>query len=174
MKWCHDLNVLNFKPVFSLSSFTLIKRLFNSSSLSVIRVVSSAYLRLLLFLPAILFPTWALSSLAFHMMYSGYKLNKQGDSIQPWRSPFPIWNQSIVPCLTCIQVLQEAGKVVWYSHLFQNFSQFVVIHTVKDFSIVYAAEVDIFLESSCFSVVVYNSTSKDKSTDHMKFLPHCF
>ena len=51
--------MLNFKPAFSFSSFTLIKRLFSSSSLSVIRVVSSAYLRLLIFLPAILIPVWA-------------------------------------------------------------------------------------------------------------------
>ena len=61
---------LNFKPTFSLSSFTFIKRLFSSSSLSAIRVVSSAYLRLSIFLPAILIPAYASSSLAFHMMYS--------------------------------------------------------------------------------------------------------
>ena len=52
--------------------------------------------------------------------------------------------------LTCMQVSQEANKVVWYSHLFQNFPQFVVIHTVKSFSVVNEAEVDIFLELSCF------------------------
>src|SRR5574340_683394 len=52
--------------------------------------------------------------------------------------------------LTCTQVSQEAGQVVWYSHLFQNFPQFIVIHTVKDFSIVNKAETDIFLELSCF------------------------
>ena len=62
--------MLSFKPTFSLSSFTFIKRLFTSSSLSAIRVVSSAYLRLLIFLPAILIPACASSSLAFHMMYS--------------------------------------------------------------------------------------------------------
>ena len=49
---------------------------------------------------------------------------------------------------TCIQISQEAGKVVWYSHLFQNFPQFVVIHTVKGFSLVNEAEVDVFLEFS--------------------------
>ena len=48
--------------------------------------------------------------------------------------------------LTCIQISQEAGQVVWYSHLFQNFPQFVVIHTVKGFSIVNKAEIDVFLE----------------------------
>ena len=52
--------------------------------------------------------------------------------------------------LTCIQVSQEAGKVVWYSHLFKNVPQFVVIHTVKGFNVVNEAEVDVFLEFSCF------------------------
>ena len=86
-----------FKPTFSLSSFTFIKILFSSSS-PAIRVVSSAFLRLL-FLPAILIPDCASSSLAFCMMYSAYKWNKQGDNIQPWCTPFPIWNQSEVPYL---------------------------------------------------------------------------
>ena len=52
--------------------------------------------------------------------------------------------------LTCIQVSQEEGQVVWYSHLFQNFLQFIVIHAVKDFGIVNKAEIDVFLELSCF------------------------
>ena len=52
--------------------------------------------------------------------------------------------------LTCIQISQEAGKVVWYSHLFKSFPQFVVIHTVKGFGIVNKTEVDVFLELSCF------------------------
>ena len=51
--------------------------------------------------------------------------------------------------LTCIQVSQEAGKVVWYSHLFQNFPLLGVIHTVKGFSVVNEAEVDVFLKFSC-------------------------
>src|SRR5574341_628394 len=90
--------MLSFKPTFSLSSLTFTKRLFSSSLLSAIRVVSSAYLRLLIFLPAILIPACASSSPAFLMMYSAYKLNKQGDNIQPWRTPFPIRNKSVVPC----------------------------------------------------------------------------
>ena len=49
-----------------------------------------------------------------------------------------------------MQVSQEAGQVVWYSHLFQNFPQFLVIHTVKGFGIVNKAEIDVFLELSCF------------------------
>ena len=53
--------------------------------------------------------------------------------------------------LICIQVSQEAGQVVWYSHLSQNFPQFIVLHTVKGFGIVNKAEIDVFLELSCFS-----------------------
>ena len=109
---CHDLHFLNveFKSSFSLPSFTLIKRLF-SSSLSAIRVVSSAYLRLLIFLPAVLIPVCASSSPEFLMMYSAYKLRKQGDNIQPWHTPFPLWNQCIVPC----PVLTVAS---WPAHKF--------------------------------------------------------
>ena len=68
-------------------------------------------------------------------------------------------NLEPVPCrmsgfnccfLTCIQISQEAGQVVWYSHLFNNFPQFVVIHTVKGFDVVNKIEVDVFLEMSCF------------------------
>ena len=80
--------MLSFKPAFSLSYFTFIKRLLSSSSLSAIRVMSSAYLRKLIFLPAILIPASASSSPAFHIMYSAYKLNKHGDNIQPWH----IWH----------------------------------------------------------------------------------
>ena len=79
-------------------SFTFIKRLFSFSLFSTVRVVSSTYLRLLIFLPAILIPACVSSSLTFHMMYSADKLNKQGGNTQPWRTPFPIWNQSVVPC----------------------------------------------------------------------------
>ena len=69
---CHDLCfwMLSFKPAFSLSSFTFIKRLFSSSLLSAIREISSAYLKLLIFLPTVLIPACASSSLAFCMMYS--------------------------------------------------------------------------------------------------------
>ena len=52
--------------------------------------------------------------------------------------------------LTCIQISQEADQVVWYSHLLKNFPQFVVIHTVKGFGVISEAEVDVFLEFSCF------------------------
>ena len=72
------------------------KRLISSSSLSAIRVLSSAYLRLLIFLSTILIPVCDSSSLAFCMTYSGYKLNKKGDSRNPC-IPFPVLNQSVVP-----------------------------------------------------------------------------
>ena len=52
--------------------------------------------------------------------------------------------------LTCIQVSQETGQMVWYSHLSQNFPQFIVIHTVEGYGIVNEAEIDVFLELSCF------------------------
>ena len=118
--------------------------------------VSSAYLSLLIFLPAILIPACASSSPAFLVMYSTYKLNKQGDNIHPWCTPFPLepvcYSMSSSNCcfLTCTQISQEAGQVVWYSHLFQNFPQFIVIHTVKGFGIVNKAEIDVFMELSCF------------------------
>ena len=145
---------MSFKPPFSLSPFTFIKRLFSSSSLSAIRVVSSAFLRLLIFLLAILIPACVSSSPAFLIMYSAYKLNKQGDNIQLWHTPFPIWNQSVVPCLIITVAFWSArrflrGQVRWsgVSISFRIF-QFVVIHTVKGFGIFIKAEV--FLVLSCF------------------------
>ena len=64
----------------------------------------------------------------------------------------PVCSMSNSNCcfLTCIQVSQEAGQVIWYSYLFQNFPQLIVIHTVKGFDIVNKAEIDVFLELSCF------------------------
>ena len=89
--------IISFKPALSLSSFTLIKGFFSSSSFSAIRVVSSAYLRLLMFLPSILILACNSSSLAFLVMCSEYRLNQQGDSRQPRCIPFSIVNQSVVP-----------------------------------------------------------------------------
>ena len=89
---CWFLNQLFHSPL-SLSLRGSVVPLF-----STIRVVSSAYLRLFISLLAILIPAYASSSLAFHMMSSAYKLNKQGDNVQPWCTPLPIWNQSIVQC----------------------------------------------------------------------------
>ena len=118
--------------------------------------MSPAYLRLLIFLLAILIPAYASSSPAFLMRCSAYKLNKQGDNIQPWRTPFPIWNHFIVPC----PVLTVAS---WPAHRFLNrqvrcsgipisfrILWNFLIHMVKGFGIVNKAEVDVFLELSCF------------------------
>ena len=112
--------MLSFKPALSLSSFTFIKRFFSSSSLSAIRLVSSVYLKLLIFIPAILILACASSSLVFHMMYFVYKLNMLGDNIQPWHTPFPIWNQSVFPCPVLTVASQPAYRflrrqVRWYS-----------------------------------------------------------
>ena len=153
-------------------------------------MVSSAYLRLLISLPAILIPACASSSPAFLMMYSAYKLNKHSDKIQPCCIPFPIWNQSGFPWMGAttglsvpswpVQVSQEAGQVVWYSYLFQNFLQFIVTHTVKGFGIVNKAEVDDFLELSCFfddpvdvgTLISDSSTFSKTSLNIWKFMVH--
>ena len=91
------------------------------------------------------------------MMYSAYKLNKEDDSIHAFTYSFSYlepacFSMSGSNCcfLTCIQVSQEASQVVWYSHLFQNFPQFIVIHTVEGFHVVNKAEIYVFLELSCF------------------------
>ena len=105
---CHEVMGLDamififwmlFFASFSLFSFTLIKRFFSFSLLSVIRVVSSTYLRLLIFLLVILIPTCDSSSLPLCMIYSAEKLDKKGEIMLPCYIPFPILNQSIVPCL---------------------------------------------------------------------------
>ena len=88
---CHDLCFLTVE--FYANFFTLLFHFYqvkkvSSSSLSSLRVLSSAYLRLLIFLLAILIQAWAPSSLVFHMIYSAYKLNKEGDNMQPWYTPF--------------------------------------------------------------------------------------
>ena len=103
--------MLSFKPTFSLSSFIYIKTLFSSPLLSAIRVVSPAYLRLFVSLLAILISACDSSSPTFPMMYSEYKLNRQGDNIQPLCTPFSIWNESVIPCL----VLTVAS---WHAYRF--------------------------------------------------------
>ena len=91
---CHDLSFLNVE--FYASPFTL---LFYPQSRGSLAMVSSAYLRLLIFLPAILNPACVFSSsTAFLMIYSAYKLNEWGDNIQPWHTPLPILYQFFVPC----------------------------------------------------------------------------
>ena len=88
--------IFSLKSALSLFSFTLIKRLFSSSSLSTIKVVSTTHLRLLMFLPPILIPAYNSSCLAFLMMCSAYRSNKQGDNREPCCTPFSILNQSVV------------------------------------------------------------------------------
>ena len=89
-------------------------------------------------------------------MYSAYKLNKQGDNIQPWHTPFPIWNQSVVPCPVLLVASWPAYRFLkrWvrWSGMPISFRvfQFIVIHIVKGFGIVNKAEIDVFLELSCF------------------------
>ena len=96
------------------------------------------------------------SNAAFSMMYSANKLYKQGDNILPWCTPFPIWNQSIVPCLVLIVASWSAYRFLrrqekWFGiPICLRIFQFVVIHTVKRFCIVNKAEVNVFLELSCF------------------------
>ena len=148
--------MLSFKPAFSLSSFTFIKRLFSSFSLSTISVVSSAYLGLLIFLPAILIPACASSSLAFHMIYSACKLNKQGNNIQPWRTLFPIWNQFTAPCLvltvgswSAYRFLRRQVRWSGIPISLRIFHSLLWSTQSKDLA-VNKAEIDVFLELSYF------------------------
>ena len=182
--WHKNRNInkwmLSFKPVFSIFPFTLINRFFNSSLLSGIRVVSSAYLRLLIFLSAC-----ASSSPAFCMMYSEYKLNKQGDNIQHWRTPFPIWNQSVsCPVLTvaswpAYRFLRR--QVKWSSiPISLRIFHFVVTHTLKGCIIVNEADVGVFLEFPCFLYdsknvgnLIFGSSAFSKSSLNIwNFLVH--
>ena len=101
-------------------------------------------------------PACASSNLAFHMIYSAFKLNKQGDTIQPWYTPFPILNQSIVPCLVLTVASWPAYRflrrqVRWSgTPTSLRIFQFVVVYIVKVFNVVNEAVVDAFLELPCF------------------------
>ena len=119
-------------------------------------------------------------------MYSAYKLNKQGDNIQPWCTPFPIWNQSVVP----FPVLTVASwpayrflkRQVRWSGIPISFRvfQFIVIYIVKGFGVVYKAEVDVFLELSCFfhdpadvgNLISGSSAFSKTSLNIWKFMVH--
>ena len=111
---CHDLSFLSIKQTFSLSCFTFIKNELFSSSLSAITVVSAAYLRLLIFLPASLIPACVSSSPAFLMMSSAYKLNKHGDNMQPWHTPFQFWSRANGKLLhNCLRAMGNYCLVVF-------------------------------------------------------------
>ena len=124
--------MLSFKPTFSLSSFTFIKRLF-SSSLPAIRVISSAYLRLLIFLLALdsslcfVQPSVSHDVLCIEVKWAGWQYAALMYSV-PYLEPVYCSTSSSNCCfLTFIQISQEVGQVVWYSHFFKNFPQFVVM-----------------------------------------------
>ena len=120
------------------------------------------------------------------MMYSAYKLNKQGDNIQPWRTPFPIWNQSVVPCPVLTVASWPAYRflrrqVKWSGiPISLKIFQFLVIHTVKGFSIINEEEVEVFLEFSCIfcdptdvGYLIFGSSALSKpSLNIWKFLVH--
>ena len=107
--------------------------------------------------------------------------------MQPWRTPFPIWNQSVVPCpvLTVVpwpayRFLRRQVRWSGISHLLKNFPQFVVIHTIKGFGIVNKAEVDIFLELAWFfydptdigNLIFVSSAFSKSSLNIWKFMVH--
>ena len=174
--------MLSFKPTILLS--LTFKRLFSSSLLFAIRVVSSAYLRLLLFLLAVLIPACASSSPTFCRMYSAYNIVSRVTALTYSSSYLDTvcCSMSSSNCcfLTCIQISQEAGKVVWYSHLFKSFPQFVVIHTVEGFGVVNKAEIGVFLELSCFfndpadvgNLISGSSAFSKSSWNIWKFMVH--
>ena len=149
--------IFSFKLALSLSSFTLIKKLFSSSLFSAIRVVSSTCLRLLMFLPPVLIPVCNSSSLSFLLMCSAYRLSKQGDSRQRCCTPFSILNRSIVP----YRVLTVAS---WPTYRFLRrqirwpgipislrvFHSLLCSTQSKSFSVVNATQVDVFLEFPSF------------------------
>ena len=107
------------------------------------------------------------------------------NNIRPWRTPFPIWNQSVVPCpvLTvdswpAYRFLKRQVQVIWYAHLFLNFPQFIVIHTDKGFGIVNKPEIEVFWNtlsfwwsSGCWQFVGYSPFSKT-SLNTWKFMVH--
>ena len=90
--------ILSFKPTFLLSSFTFVKRLFSSSSLFCHKGGIICISEVVDISPENLISVFDSSNPAFCVIYSACKLYKQGDNIQPWCTPFPIWNQSVFPC----------------------------------------------------------------------------
>ena len=151
--------MLSFKSAFSLSPFMYIKRFFSSSSISAIRG-TSAYLRLLILVSAVLIPTCDSSSQAFHVMYCAYKLNKHSDNIQPWcTTPFPIWHWSVVPCLILTVASWHTYRFLkrqlrWFgTPIFWRIFHSLLPYTVKGFSRVSKTGLEFFWNSLAFSVI---------------------
>ena len=187
---CHDLHfwMLDFEPAFSLSSFTFIKCLFNSSSLSAIKVVSSAYLRLLIILSTVLIPAYASSSPAFHMRYSASKLNKQDDNLYTaLMYSFP--NFEPVHCSMSDSTFASwpayrslSRQIRWSSIPISSriFHSLLWSTHSKGFRVVNEAEVDVFLELSCFfygptdvGSLISGSSAFSKSSLYIwKFIVH--
>ena len=178
--------MLSFKPASPLSFFTFIKRFYSSSLHSATRVVSSACLRFLVLLLAILIPACASSRLAFHMMHSAYNLNQQGDNMQSWHIAFSILNQSVAPCLILAVASWPAYRFLRRQVRWSGISisvrifQFVVIYTVKGFGVVNKREVDVFLEFFCFfhdpvnvdNLISGSSAFSKSSLNNWKFSVH--
>ena len=163
--------MLNLKPAFSLSAFTFIKRLFSSSSLYTTRkcyylhiwgywkwcylhIWGYWYFSQQSWFQLVLHPAWHFTWCTLHTSW----ISRGQDTALMYSFP----NLESVHCsmsgsnccfLTCIQIPQEAGQVVWHSHLLKSFPQFVGIDTVKDFGIVSKAEVDVFWNSLAFSMI---------------------
>ena len=139
-----------------------------------------SYLRLLIFLLAILILGGASSSPAFCMMHSAYKLNKQGDNIQPWHTPFPIWNQSVSQCSVITVASWPAYRFLGRQVRWSGIPISLRIHTVKGFGIINKAEVDVFLVLSCFydhptdvgNLISGSSAFSKSSLNNWKFTVH--
>ena len=119
-------------------------------------------------------------------MYSAYKLNKQGDNTQPWRTPCPISNQSVVTCPVLTVASWPAYRFLrrqirWSDiPISSRFFQFVVLHTVEGFGVVDKTEVDVFLELPCFfndptdvgNLISGSSAFSKSSLNIWKFMVH--
>ena len=119
-------------------------------------ILSFVYLRLLILLPTFLIPACSSYCPVLLMMYSPYKLNKQADNIQLWCTPFPIWNQSVVPCPVLTVASWPAYRFLSRQVRWSGISiSWRIFHSwlwssQSVFGIVNKAEIDVFLELSCF------------------------
>ena len=154
--------IFSLKLALSLSCVTLIKKFFSSFSLSAVRVVSSTYLRLLMFLPSVLIPAYNSSSLAFLMMCSAYRLNKQVDNRQPRHIPFLILNHSVIPYRVLITASWPTYRflrrqVRWSGiPIFLRAFHSLLWSTQSKALVVDYTEIDVFLESPCFLYFLFS------------------